>query len=156
MQPAAQEDANGTRREFSYDNHGNRIAETIIHAAGSLQRDWLFYSPDAFERPIKNRLAVATDYRGTATDFSFDDRGNVVSQTRGGVTETFSYSGSGDRVTERDGSGAVRQLGYDAYGHVRSIADATGQVQQQIWDALGRRTQVTDGEGYVTQLRFDG
>ncbi|RFF32618.1 RHS repeat-associated core domain-containing protein [Wenzhouxiangella sediminis] len=155
LRQAWSKDANGTRTDFGYDEYGNRTSETITSAHGSLDRTWSFHPPEGFDVPIKNRVAEATDYRGIPTTSDYDERGNLTSRTRGGITETFGYNARGDRVSSTDGTGYTRNVGYDGRGYPVHVSDLLGVIEEREWDDLGRIIERTDGEGFTTTFTYD-
>ena len=149
------EDANGLRRDFTYDSFANRTSETITGPYGTQDRSWTYLSPEEFGYPIKNRVGTATDWRGISTHFTYDDHGNLASRSRGGVTESFGYNGRGDRTSETDGTGYTRTLVYNDRGNPTRATDQYGLIQRQTWDELGRQVSMTDGEGFTTDYTLD-
>lgn len=156
LKPLRVEDALGTVTIYDYDEHGNRTLERIEHADGTLERSWTYVPPADFARPIKNRMRQAVDGRSLATNYSYDERGNLLGQSRGGVTEHFEYASNGDRLSHTDGLGRVVAYAYDGYGHAESETDELGARWSARLDARGRKLGQTDGNGHETIFEYDG
>ncbi|MBA8884765.1 RHS repeat-associated core domain-containing protein [Dokdonella fugitiva] len=155
-QPASITDAVGTTTSYTYDAAGNKTSETIQHASGVIHRGWTYEPESAFVVVhIRDRVAVATDGRGLATTYAYDERGNRVATTRGGVTERDGYDANGDHSSHIDGLGHAWLWRYDVYGTEREMEDPLHHVVASVFDERGRRTSVIDANGHRTSWSYD-
>ena len=89
---------------------------------------------------------------GYVTVYACDSLGrlaNVVtgSGTADAITNSFTYSGAGDRLTLRDGRGNVTTWAYDSYGRVTSKRDANNtEILRYLYDPNGH------GKGSVLHM----
>ncbi|MHC1727319.1 MAG: RHS repeat-associated core domain-containing protein [Syntrophobacteraceae bacterium] len=92
----------------------------------------------------------------TSTSFTYDDSGNVLTQTDpGGKTTTFTYS-SAHRLTDiLDAANGNTHITYDAKGNIASYSDPAGALTQIQRDTKGNITSVTDPLGHVVQYAYD-
>jgi RHS repeat-associated protein len=155
QQPASITDALGVATEFSYDDFGNKVRERIVHAKGTLQRDWTYVLPELFDVPIKNRVQTYTDARRIETNTSWDERGNLLGSQRGGVTESYVVAANGDRISRTDGNLHSTHYRYDHYGHLIDERDALGVIGSATFDARGRQLSATNGNGNTTEYGYD-
>lgn len=86
----------------------------------------------------------------------YDDKGNLTSQTRAGVTTGHTYTAQGDLASTTDALG--RTTTYS--GHFRGIARTEQQpegvsVSRQVDDA-GNVVSLTNGRGMTSAYTFDG
>ena len=155
LQPASVTDPLGTTTSYTYDEHGNKLTETVQHAHGTLERSWTYAAPDTFAVPIKDRAKTQTDARGIVTTMAYDARGNLTGSDRGGVGESFGVAANGDRTSHTNGAGDSVTYGYDAYGHPTEESDGLGLRRRASFDARGRMLSETDGNGAVTEYEYD-
>ncbi|MCP4332393.1 MAG: hypothetical protein GY785_07030, partial [Gammaproteobacteria bacterium] len=150
--PMDSTDANQVRSDFSYDQHGNMLSETVAgtHAVRE-------FSYRAFDNgTIKNRPRTRQDRDGRTTTFTYDDVGNLthVTDPEGGVT-VHGYNSIGDKRSTRDANGNITQFNYDEYGNISDTIDALGQTTKTEWNAKGLPVNVTDALGRVTEYEYD-
>jgi RHS repeat-associated protein len=100
---------------YTYDNNGN--LETITSANAS----WWdrSYSYDAL-----NRLTSATGEIFGTIDYTYDDVGNRLTKTEGGVTDIYSYVTGTNRIDEITGTGTIAYT-YDDNGNIMGIGAGT-------------------------------
>jgi RHS repeat-associated protein len=119
-------------RDFAYDNNGNPIGASLIAFDGNgvyglLQQDVVEY--DALDRPVVRRNTA-----GHATQFTYDEVGNVL------------------KITNPDGY-SVR-FEYDALNRPTRAFDQQGNAVVTEYDIGGRPIRVTDPNGLVTQYAY--
>jgi len=152
---ALRTDAEGITTEFTYDQYGNLSTE-VVSGRGTYNRSFSYFPPTAFNPPfIKNRIQESNNWRGKNTVFSYDPQGNLLSETLGGITESHTYNGRGDRISSTDGTGVTTQFRYDQYGNIEAIIDALQGITSQVWDQRSRRSAQTDANGNTTTFDYD-
>jgi RHS repeat-associated protein len=155
-QPEETEDALGGKTTYTYDVHGNKLTETVVTPHGNLARSWTYYDSGEFTAPfLKNRVRTATDARNITTTFTYDARGNLTGQSRGGVSSGSAYASNGDRIRQTDGEGKVWTFRYDAHGFASEAESPLRHVSATRYDILGRKLSETDANGHTTRWTYD-
>lgn len=155
MQPASVRDAIGTVTAYRYGLFANKEEESVTREGVTHTRRWIYHPPTLFATPIKDRVKDYTDGRGIVTRTSWDERGNLLGTSRGGVEESFTFNEKGDRTTRTDGNGDITTFGYDAYGHLVTEIDSLGSRRSAAFDALDRKTWERDGKNNQTDFEYD-
>ena len=123
------------------DNQGNRIAYTL-DAMGNRTQEQVFDPANQRAQTRSrvysnlNRLFQALGAQGQATEYAYDDQGNVIS-----VKDPL------DHVTASQ---------YDALNRLRQVTDAGLGVTRYAYNGLDALTQVTDPRSLVTGYSLDG
>ncbi|HET8940434.1 MAG TPA: DUF6531 domain-containing protein, partial [Rudaea sp.] len=156
LEPHIITDALGTVTTFAYDTAGNKTSESIVDASSTIARSWTYKSPGEFALPfIKNRVATATDGNQNLTQYHYDQRGNPIEITRGGIREQDSYDANGDHASHTDGLGKVWLWRYDANGYPREAEDPLHHVTATTFDERGRKLIQTDANAHTTKYTYD-
>lgn len=136
-------DAQGNYLQYTLDAAGNRTAEQIYDAGGTLRR--------SLNRTFNTASEITTIVDGlNHTVFSASASGN--------------YDSNGNLVSSTDGLNVVHQLGYDALNRlVQTIDNYNGSdaatkntAANYSYDALDRITQVADPTNLSTVYGYDG
>lgn len=92
-----------------------------------------------------------TFVRAARSIFTFSSSGQLVSESdlNGNIT-SLSYNGAGQLVTVRDQAGRTVTITYGANGDVATASDPAGNVTHYAYDGAGELTSVTDSTGAVT------
>ena len=167
----ARVDANGVRTEFTYDEHGNLVTESVtVTDMDGQEVTYLtqntYASPSSFvPRHIKNRISERTDRNGHTTYFEYDERGNLIEErievgnvedaTLATLTLRHTYNDAGDRLSTEDRRGNMTFFRYDVYGNVSEVTDARGGVTKTQWDVRSLPIRRTDALGRETVLEYD-
>ncbi len=159
----ARTDGRGVRTESTYDDDANLLTESVDvtdfdGTAHTYVRRFTYAPESAFSVPgIKNRVATATDRNGDVTTFTYDGRGNRLSEVVEGTDHEVhsTYLPNGDRAATTDPRGYVTTFGYDAYGNLVKTTDPLGGVASAEWDVRGRPVNRTDALGRVTRIEYD-
>ena len=107
------------------------------------------------------RLPILVTESGRTTAFSYDDRGNKLSQTvtdqasNQARTTQWSYNAQSLVETMTNPKGAVWRYGYDSAGNQVSVKNPLGQLTSYSFDGAGRITGQTDPNGLVTSYNYD-
>ena len=175
-------DAEGYRTSYDYDEQG-RLIKTQKHAikgsAGDSEHDQISYRVlDAL-----GRAQYVIDGEGYVTGFTYDDLGQVLTETRYRTaitpeqlaTENFSsFVSSSDKRTQTniyddmnrlmssmDHEGLMTEYQYDVFGQLthqevhRQGSDINRDSTRWSYDVLGRRTQSTDIAGNTTLYYYN-
>jgi RHS repeat-associated protein len=108
---------------------------------------------------VRGHATTITDPEGVATVYVYDERDNLVSETRAGRTETHSYDHDGRRIrtaeTVEPGKEMVRRWEYtrtDLLDRLVHESVEVGDVRENLetkfdWTPLGRLTKATYPDG---------
>ncbi|MGN6154075.1 MAG: putative Ig domain-containing protein [Lysobacteraceae bacterium] len=121
----------------------------------------------AFDR--WGNVVQVVDARGYQTDYQFDDRNQVVQETRPLVwvvnesgagswqrpVNAWYYDALGRLSGTRDANGNLTSYAYDAGGRMLAQTDALGNVTRHAYDALGNEALAQDALGYITSKSYD-
>lgn len=103
-------------------------------------------------------LTSITNPRGKTTTFTYDSRGNVLTETAPAplsYEETFTYNTSNDLTSKTDGRGNTTSYSYDTHGNLTGIT-YPGPASITIGRATnGMPTTITDERGKTTTLNYD-
>ncbi|MFI6341114.1 DUF6531 domain-containing protein [Streptomyces sp. NPDC050535] len=150
---------------------------TDVYEAGVLMRS---YRPEGggTDRAYDQNLGPITEYDSNANKVTrtFDARGNVASQEKGGVTEkfvfdtsdriksvtngrgystTYEYDGTSDRVKTIAGPGGTTAYTYTAGGQIETETAPGGGVTRYSYNGAGLVAAVTAPAGGKTTYRYD-
>jgi RHS repeat-associated protein len=65
------------------------------------------------------RITSETDFNGHETLYGYDDDGNVLVTTKGGIRNAYTWDKLTNKLSETDGNGNTTQWKYNAFGKVR-------------------------------------
>ena len=156
-------DRNGATTGVEYDSAG-RIIKVSLPGASSLT-----YTYDPLGELIE------ADDSDAALQFTYDDTGNVVSQTSAGTatssqpsvaisfgrdaagrltslgapwgTTTYAYNTNGQLAGVTDPTGGLFSLGYDPLGRLASMSRPNGVTDSYVYDAAGELMSRTSTKG---------
>ena len=157
-------DANGVVTNYSYDEYGNPKSETVLQVTDfdGAQHDYVtlyeYWPPLGFDPPfIKNRVRRKTNRNGAVTEYHYDKRGNLLSETVVGTDHTIqhTYYPNGDRKTTTDAKSNITRFGHDLYGYPDVITEPLDKVTDTDYDIRGRLTQSTDALSNNTNYTYD-
>ena len=166
---AQRTDANGTVTDFTYDEHGNVLTESVVvndfdGQAHVYTTTRAYRSPTSFGRPIKDRVASVADRTGAVTTFTYDANGNrteeriMADQAAGGTAlllTSHTYLPNGDRRSTTDPRGETTFFDYDIYGNRAQETDPLGGKTTIVWDIRSRPVASTDALGRTTEFTYE-
>jgi len=105
-------------------------------------------------QPASVTTATGTALAATTT-YSYDDAGNLASQTDplGHVT-TYTYDSAGNALTSTDPLGKVTTRTYDSLRDVTSVEDPLGRTTTMTYNADGDLTSSETPEGHTTTVSY--
>ncbi len=156
---------NGSTIIYEQDEKLRNVA--VIYADGSERREY----------DEKDRMTRYEDKNGNATDYTYDENGNLKSQTNAlgektdfsfdakgkllkiekeGITIVDnSYNEQGQLLGSRDALQREQRLTYDEKGQVREIIKPDGSRIGMTYDKRGNVTEIKDPYGAVTGFTYD-
>lgn len=176
-----------TYRYYSSTNESGCDAGGPCHQKGALKRvtNALGHAVNFLRYDRDGRLIAMSDPNGLVTQFTYDERGLMLSSTikqpDGDLVTTNTYDGMGRKLSETLPNGQRTRFRYNGKhqliemldqfdGAIRYALDSQGnQLRQQIVDAsdavtftekyvndaLGRRIAVEDSRGEITTMAYD-
>jgi len=144
------QDSLGNRIAYSLDAMGNRIEERVFDPANSLaQTRSRVYSS-------LNRLVQEIGAAGQATDYTYDDQGNVtaVRDPLNHVT-TNAYDALNRLARVTDPASGVTTYGYNGLDALSLVADPRGLVTGYTVDGLGNLAQQVSPDTGITDNSYD-
>ena len=160
---------NGETVSYTYDSHGNRATMTYpngktvkytyddmnrLIAVKGIDGETTKYEYDALGRRI------ATDGAKEDTVYTYDEVGNLVSQTTTGAYDLaleYAYDLSGRMTSEsrtENGATLTSSYIYDALGQLTSFTRSDGQSETYTYDPVGNMTAKTQN-GVSTAMRYN-
>ncbi len=86
------------------------------------------------------RITRITDPNGINTDFTYTERGWLLTRTYGGATTTYGYDAMGDVNKITDPDNVITTYTYDGAHRLTDVTDALGSHIHYSLDAAGNRT----------------
>lgn len=108
-----------------------------------------------YARDQLGRLASVTDPLGNATTLTWSVEGRLLSRTRTGGTERWTYDAEGCMTSYTDAAGNLTRREIIGFDLVAADIDANGGRTEYTYDAVLRLTAVTDAEGMVWRYEYD-
>ena len=156
----------GEKIEYSLDAMGNRTAQRLKDASGSLtqQNTWIY---DELGRLLKsigagnqtrqqaydlnNNPVLATDPLSNKNSQAYDPLNRLVQHTDplNGITQ-FGYDAQDNLTQVKDPRGVTTQYQYDGLGNLTQLTSPDTGISTFVHDAAGNITQKTDARGVVT------
>lgn len=101
------------------DTYANGLLTSETKGYGTADAGTWTYTYD----PVTLGVSTMTDPDGNLTTYSYDDQGNLISESNGlGETTNYSYDSYGDLIESIDANGVATVNAYDQSGHIPSGA----------------------------------
>ncbi len=101
-------------------------------------------------------LPTSLTVNGQSSSINYDNRGNVLSITKNGITNSFTYTSLNDVLTHTDGNGNATNYSYDGIGNLISVQRPSGGGSTTISrNSFGQVQAVTNPSGIITQFAFN-
>jgi RHS repeat-associated protein len=146
-------DQRGNRIEWTLDNAGNRTAEAVKDASGTLRRTL------TQQFNTLGRLSQAANAAGQATLFTQDANGNLDLASDPLNRTTDQDVDALDRVTKQlqdvAGLNVETQFGYDALDQLTTVTDPKGLITRYTNDGLGNLLKLESPDTGTTTYTVD-
>lgn len=101
-----------------------------------------------------NRTSM-TDPNGNVTTCTYDALSNMLSCTKEGATETFSYDAGGNITSHTTFLGGTEEKSYTSRSQLASAKAANGTTTSYHYDLSGRLTQILFSNGTQENISYD-
>ena len=146
--PTMVRDKNGNETVFEYDSRGN-ITKVIYPC---ICNDC---SIESYQYNDRNQVIKYIDVRGTATVYTYDENGLLLTKKVGTrPAEEYSYVG-GFLSSKKDARGNETKFTYNAYGMVETVTNAENKVTSYVYDKLGHVKSITDANGKTVTTTYN-
>lgn len=135
---------------------GLQFVSSVSGATTAGRTTALTYYTDPTKWIIQSVKSEVVDTIPGSISRNFDVNGNLLSETRYGVTTSFTYTSNGDVATRTDANGNTTSYGPYSLGIPTQESDSIGTKIIRTIDAAGNITSQTDGVGAKTQYTYDG
>jgi RHS repeat-associated protein len=141
------EQVDAFNRTISYNHDIANRRETITDRLGN---------QTVFEYDSAGNIVYIRNPEGGETSRTFDDRGNVLTETSAQGTSIFEYDADNNLKQFTDVFGNVTKLTYNPLGQVTSTLDARGNLSTATYnEGNGRLLSVRDTFGNETQYTYN-
>lgn len=131
-------------QKHDYDQNGNVVREQTQKNASGAATSW---AKTEYIYNSRGFLTSSISYDGTneaqRVAYTYDPMGNLLTQTVGGVTTTYTYDRFSNVTQMVDPLGQSESCAYDLVGHITSKTDRDGTVASYTYDGLGRPLTTT-------------
>ncbi|MEV0777336.1 DNRLRE domain-containing protein [Streptomyces sp. NPDC050433] len=135
--------ANGTlvsSHSYAYDANGNKARDVAKKMNADDHSAYLSSTTDHTYDPADRLAKSVKTGNGAATQvYVHDDNANVVSQTSGGVTTSYTYDRN--RLLSASAGGQSSQYNYDPFGRQESATAAGKVVERSVYDGFDHVVQ---------------
>lgn len=146
---ANQFDALGHQSSFILADGVQQVVRTV---SGSSQTNTVNYAPSG---AIAQVLQPNNNPNYTGTSYTYDNQGNLTSQTDSyGYTQSTTYDSSNRPVGQSDAMGYSTSVQLDAAGHPLLSTDANGNNTTNAYDGNGNLTSSQDPTGTASQSAY--
>src|SRR5579883_2518764 len=150
-EPTQTTDELGNVRTFTYD--GNFWPKLASDAIGPVVSFTFNANGTMASKAVGYDLTATA---GAATAYTYDQYGNMTSQTDAlGRQTTYTYDTLGRLLTTTAPAGGTTTNTYDALGHLKTVAAPLGRNTSYTYDANGNKASETDANGHTTSYTYD-
>ena len=108
----------------------------------------LSYNLDASTQIVK-------DARGYSTAYTYDERGNILSESNAKGTITRTYDDDNNILTETDADGITNEYTYDDKNNLLTIEDEDENITRMTYNSRGQATSVVSPTGLKVTSKYD-
>lgn len=168
------ENSSGGRIDYTLDDMGNRLSETISEVSNNIavqlkaqsqlydELGRLIHQLDSQNHTVSSEydnngnLIKSIDAKGQDTDFGFDPLDQLTTMTDflNGVT-TYEYDDQGNRTAVTDPAGNRTTFDYNAYSEVTERDSPDTGITTYTYDDAGNLLTKTDARSIVTTYTYD-
>ncbi len=162
---AASQSYDTVGRPVQFTNQGGGTSTTVYHAPSGRISSFTdaagATTTYAWEAQVQDghtfyNLASYTLDDGASYQFSYDERGNLLSLTNPlAETTTYTYNSRGQVTSQQMPLGETTTYTYYGDGMLASISVAGEQSATLLYDDLNRVTQVVDGDGNTRDFTYN-
>ncbi|MBL8087437.1 MAG: hypothetical protein JNM85_05110, partial [Chthonomonas sp.] len=129
---------NGTYEQYGYDSRSRLYSVTLKNSSNTTLR-----SQTMNYDPVGNLSSKSVD--SVTTSYAYDDIDQLLSETRSGWSQEYTYDWNGNRLTKKLNGTTVQNFSYDSSDKL--VANAYGTI---TYDAAGRPTAYPTASGTRT------
>jgi RHS repeat-associated protein len=112
-----------------------------------------------FDHILDTRIEVVQDRLGHPTEYGYDAKGNITTQTQhvGGqnIVTSYAYDDQGNRTWTKDALNRESTEVYDAHNNLTHSTDFDGNETAYAYDTANRVTRIEDPLGHLTLYEYD-
>ena len=101
------------------------------------------------------KLTSVTDALGVTTSYTYDSRGNLLTESTGGAVTTYTYDTADRRTSVTNALSQTTTYTYDNLDRLVSTTYASGQSSQNIYNNAGQLVQSIDLNGAITSYTYN-
>lgn len=144
-----EEDANGNRTSYTWDNRGNMLTRT--DPLGNIEK-WTYNS--------NNKVTTYTNPLQITTKYDYDVKGNLIKKTEAYGTAdkrefVYTYDANGNLATEVSPTGGITTYSYDNYGNKIMQVGPVGDTTKWTYDSIGNMISMTNPLGYTWKYSYN-
>jgi RHS repeat-associated protein len=129
---------------YTYNKYGQQTSVTLPTGAT------LFQDYDS-----RGNLLALRDGKGSVIlSYTYDDDGNVLSETSEGSTSKYKYDLRGNVIETIDADGTITKTEYDANNRLVKMIEADGSISNFTYDTEGRQTKADYGNGLFVNYTY--
>jgi RHS repeat-associated protein len=140
-------DSRGNPTVILYNDRGNVVRTELATEFGPIVTQTVYGDP---ANPDKETTVV--NPRGVVTSKTYDDRGNVLTETTPDGTTAYTFSAADKLLTVTDTLGRVTAYDYSPQGNLVRVVNALGDSSLFTYDGVGRVSTFADFAGNVTMF----
>jgi RHS repeat-associated protein len=129
---------------YTYTKYGQQTSVTLPTGA-TLFQDYDYYG---------NLLALRDGKGSVILAYTYDDNGNVLSETSEGSTTRYKYDRHGNVIETIDDDGTITKTEYDANNRLVKMIEADGSISNFTYDSEGRQTKADYGNGLYVDYTY--
>jgi RHS repeat-associated protein len=129
---------------YTYTKYGQQTSVTLPTGA-TLFQDYDYYG---------NLLALRDGKGSVILAYTYDDNGNVLSETSEGSTTRYKYDRRGNVIETIDDDGTITKTEYDANNQLVKMIEADGSISNFTYDSEGRQTKADYGNGLYVNYSY--
>jgi RHS repeat-associated protein len=129
---------------YTYNKYGQQTSVTLPTGA-TLFQDYDYYG---------NLLSLRDGKGSVILSYTYDDDGNVLSETSDGSTSRYKYDRRGNVIETIDADGTITKTEYDANNRLVKMIEADGSISNFTYDTEGRQTKADYGNGLFVNYTY--
>ncbi|MBB4807592.1 RHS repeat-associated protein [Chryseobacterium defluvii] len=140
-------DPENRQTSYQYNTLGNPVSITAPSATVAVNS----YAPGN-----NAHLPTSITADGITTTMSYDPQGNLLSATKNGISNTYTYNSFNDALTHKDGNGNTTNYNFDGNGNLsKIIRPGTGGSINITRNSFGQISLVSNPSGIQTSYDYN-